>query len=470
MTATLRGSLRARVYAAAGLFIGLQIAGTGLGFASWGEVQRACTAEDRIAGEREALTALAAATREVYVHEAHTLIERGPGHLDHLAGTQSEVDGLLAQVRALPLPVDADIAGIQAAIASSNAWFATDVSAAAEHGTLDQASAVRLHAETERRATDIEDRIGRVTKELDTAQADERAIIAAATQRAWVAVGVLTLGGAALGIVVARGLAASILGPVTGLTAAAAAFGDGRADARAPEGEDELGELGRRFNRMVAEVRGAERRQLEVERLAALGQMSGAVAHELMNPLAVILADPAMRAPEVASSRAEAEHARRVVQGLLGFARPGEEPAELVDLARAARATADRLLPAADLRDVEIVVEAEAGVTTFASPSAVRQVLDNLVRNAIDASPESGRIDIVVRRGPLVEVRDRGPGIPASIRPRLYEPFVTGRPEGTGLGLAVCQRIARAHGGALRHDPREDGGTTAVWTVGGVHA
>ena len=463
-------SLRRRIYAASGLLIGLQVAGTGLGFASSEEVRRACAEEERIALQREALLGLGAATREVYVHEAHTLIERGPGHLEHLSEVEADVDARLGALVAAGTPAPAEIEAIRESIAAANAWFADEVVPRANAGLIDQLEAVRLHSETEKRALEVESRIGSLATELDAAQARERDTIAAATQRAWMVVGGLTVGGLLLGVLVASRLAASILTPVRELGASAAAFGAGKPVPEAPEGHDELGELGRGFNRMVRQVRESERRQVEVERLAALGQMSGAVAHELMNPLAVILADPAMRAPEVASSRAEAEHARRVVQGLLGFARPGEEPAESVDLSFAASAAAARLLPTADLRDIRISVQAEVGVSTVASPSAVRQVFDNLVRNALDASPSGAEVEIVVRAGPLVEVRDRGTGIPAAVKAKLYQPFVTGRPEGTGLGLAVCQRIARAHGGDLEHADREAGGTIARWTVGGLHA
>lgn len=463
-------SLRFRIYAASGLLIGLQVAGTVLGFASWGEVRRACAAEEGIATQRDALMDLSMASREVYVHEAHTLIERGPGHLDHLDEVVGEVDQRLTAVRSSGLPAAMELDAIEGAIRRGNDWFSSEVVPMARAGAIDQAEAVRLHAAAERHATEIEARIGAVSTKLDRAQADERDAITAATQRAWVAVATLTGGGLLIGVLVAARLATSILGPVRALVGAAAAFGEGREGAPAPEGHDELGDLGRGFNRMVAQVRDAERRRVEVERLAALGQMSGAVAHELMNPLAVILADPAMRDPAVAASRAEAEHARRVVTGLLGFARPGEGPAEAIDLGAAADAAAARLLPTADLRDIQITVDAAPGNTTIASPSAVRQVLDNLLRNAIDASPQGGEIEIVVRAGPVVEVRDHGGGIPERVRARLYEPFVTGRPEGTGLGLAVCQRIARAHGGELHHHDRADGGTVAVWTVGGPHA
>lgn len=463
-------SVRQRIYAAAALLIGLQVTGTVLGFASWGEVRRAGAAEERISAQRDALDQLSTAAREVYVHEAHTLIERGTGHLDHLAGVEAEVDHRLTVLRALDLPPEADLDGVQKAIAASNLWFSAEVVPRAQDGSMSQSEAVRLHLDAERRAAAVEARIDAVALLLDEAQANERATIARATRHAWLTVAALTVGGALVGVFVTRRLAGSILRPVEGLRAAAEGFGAGAAAPIAPESADELGQLGRGFNRMVDRVRAGERRQVEVERLAALGQMSGAVAHELMSPLAVILADPAMRDPAVAASRAEAEHARRVVQGLLGFARPGEEPAETVDLAAAAAAAANRLLPTADLQDIHIVVEAHPGARTIASPSAVRQVFDNLIRNAIDASAPGGVVEVVVRPGPVVEVRDRGPGIPAKVRARLYEPFVTGRPDGTGLGLAVCQRIARAHGGDLAHRDREDGGTVAIWRVEATHA
>ena len=67
-----------------------------------------------------------------------------------------------------------------------------------------------------------------------------------------------------------------------------------------------------------------------------------------------------------------------------------------------------------------------------------------------------------------VSVLDRGPGLPATIRPRLYEPFSPGRADGTGLGLAVCQRIARAQGGSIIHEDRPEGGTIATWRPGRI--
>ena len=196
----------------------------------------------------------------------------------------------------------------------------------------------------------------------------------------------------------------------------------------------------------------------------------------ILLPLSVLLADPAMQAPELAASRAEAEHARRVVRGLLGFARPGEEPVSDVDVHALAVASGDRYTPLAEQRDVTIRVDLSvdlspagtgAGLHIRAAASAVRQVLDNLVHNAVLASEPGASVDIVVRATPFacVEVRDRGPGLPAAVKARLYEPFVTGRADGTGLGLAVCQRIVRANGGVLEHLPRDGGGLIARWTL-----
>ena len=468
-----------RIYGASGLLIALQVAGTMLGFASWGAVQRASARQEALAVQRDAVELLGAASREVYVHEAHTLIE-GPGHLDHLAEGQAEVDTRLVAVRRLSLPAGADVAGVQAALAASNTWFGTEVVPVARSGALDRALAIRLHGETERRAEAVERSIAAVLTVVDNAAAAERDAVTAATGRAWIAVALLTLGGAGIGMIVASRLVRSVLQPIEQLQLAAAQFGAGQlasgAQARAVEGDDELGRLGKVFNDMVAQVQAAQVRRTEVARLAALGELSGAVAHELMSPLSVLLADPAMQAPELAASRAEAEHARRVVRGLLGFARPGEEPVSEVDVHALAVASGDRYTPLAEQRDVTIRVDLSvdaspagtgAGLHIRAAASAVRQVLDNLVHNAVLASEPGATVDIVVRAHPTacVEVRDRGPGLPAAVKARLYEPFVTGRADGTGLGLAVCQRIVRANGGVLEHLPRDGGGLIARWTL-----
>jgi signal transduction histidine kinase len=152
-----------------------------------------------------------------------------------------------------------------------------------------------------------------------------------------------------------------------------------------------------------------------------------------------------------------------VIQGLLGYARPGEAEAVAVRVDEAAATAVERAIPFADARGITLRWLGGGPTLLQAAPTAVRQVLDNLIRNAIDAM-EDGEIEVELKAG-IVEVRDRGAGIPAAVRARLYQPFVTGRPDGTGLGLAVSQRIAKALGGQIIHLPREGGGTIARWEL-----
>ncbi|MCK6525991.1 HAMP domain-containing histidine kinase, partial [Myxococcota bacterium] len=277
--------------------------------------------------------------------------------------------------------------------------------------------------------------------------------------------------GALLAWGLARGLGTGLIAPLDALGKVARRLGHGERAARAVEAGDlEVAELARGFNQMADRLRNDEEARVRAERLAALGELSAAVAHELLNPLTVILGDPRLKVGELRELRDEAEHARRVVEGLLGFARPGEEPATTVRLGELAERCVERLGPMADSRDLRLVVTGEEREALIASPSAARQVLDNLVRNAIEASPPGAEVEVELVPGLGVRVHDRGPGLPEAVRRRLYEPFVTGRPDGTGLGLAVCQRIARGLGGTLRHDDRPGGGTTATWVVKEVYA
>ena len=99
-----------------------------------------------------------------------------------------------------------------------------------------------------------------------------------------------------------------------------------------------------------------------------------------------------------------------------------------------------------------MAVEVEGAGWAVATPRAVNQVLSNLIRNAVEAAGPGGRVRVTVENGgpeTRVAVEDTGPGLPEATRARLFEPFFTTKEGGTGLGLAVSQAIARAHGGRL---------------------
>lgn len=457
-------SLRRRFQLATGLLVALQLGATALVASSWRGAVAATARERQIAAWQAEVEGLSQALREQYVHEAHTYIEGGTGHLDHGAAAEAALDARLAAVAALPLPAEAGprVAALRAAVAEGRAHFQQKAVPLAEVGALDRGSAAILHAQTELLTARAAAACAEIGALLDARQAQERAAVERATSRATLASAALATGSLALAALLARRLAQRVLVPLQSLRAAALDFGAGQAP-RAPEtGDDELAELGRAFNAMTAQVREAERRRLDAERLATLGEMSAAVAHELMSPLTVILGHPEAQA--LAPVRKEAEHASRVVKSLLGFARPSEEPASEVDLGQLLRESADRAQLFADGAAVRVT---GGDQRARLPPSAARQVVDNLLSNAIAASPPGAEVELALAPGPVIEVRDRGAGIPPELRLRLYTPFATGRAGGTGLGLAVAQRVARANGGQLEHLDREGGGTIARWRIGG---
>lgn len=454
-------SLRRRFLLGSRLLLALQVLTSGLVLASWLSVVRVSDGLSAWSSWRLAVLAFGTAAREQYVHQAHSFVEGGAGHLDHYEHAAEEAEARLSALSEIALPEAADIhAELERDHAAFTAWFAEQAQPALKLG-VDRPAAVALHGEAEARIGRIEADTARLLEAVETKQASEQARLTGALKRAVLASVALAGLAAVVQLGVGRKLAGAVLDPLARLAGVATRFGQGDRAARADEGgDDELARLAIRFNAMFHAVAEAEDRRVRTERLAALGELSAAIAHELNNPLTVILGrtdDPVVRA--------EAEHASRVVRGLLGFARPGEEPEGPVDVGTLAAEAVSRQGPWADARDVELKLHTHATLRVLTSPSAARQILDNLLRNAIEAAPPGSNIEVRVD-AEAVAVLDRGPGLPAALRPRLYEPFATGRADGTGLGLAVCQRIARAQGGAIQHEDRPGGGTVATWRPG----
>ena len=229
------------------------------------------------------------------------------------------------------------------------------------------------------------------------------------------------------------------------------------------------------------------RRQADEARLAdglvRLGELAAGVAHELRNGLATLrgylaLAErsPAEAASFLAEMRREADHLQRVLEDFLSFARPGSVRLEEVRAgALLARAAADPALAGARVR----VDDGGLGDTVLrGDPQLLERALRNLLQNAVqaqggaaeggvdDGASDGGEpVEARLRRAPEgleIVVEDRGPGVPAELAERIFDPFVTARPGGVGLGLALTHRIVDLHGGAVRLEGREGGGTRAV--------
>ena len=229
---------------------------------------------------------------------------------------------------------------------------------------------------------------------------------------------------------------------------------------------------------LFADLTEVQRRQGEgrlAESLARLGEMAGGVAHELRNSLATLRGyltlierrpDEHSIADFLSEIRREADHLERVLEDFLSFARPGTARTAELSLTRLLlRAAAD---PA--LAGVEVQVRGDpAGDPVLrGDPQLLERAVRNLLHNAAQAEREVGRtgpVEVVVAlqpEGVEVAVADRGPGLPAAIRERLFHPFATGRPGGVGLGLALAHRIVVLHGGRLRLEDRPGGGTLAL--------
>ncbi|MCM2256427.1 MAG: ATP-binding protein [Vicinamibacteria bacterium] len=280
-------------------------------------------------------------------------------------------------------------------------------------------------------------------------------------------------------LLLAAGLAFSmsrrISGPLFALTAATRRVARGDLGARVePTTRDELRELVEAFNQMASELV-RQRNDLErSNRLAAWAEMARQVAHEVKNPLTPIqLASEHLR--RVYADRREDFGAtletctttilrqvatlRAMVTEFSSFARPPELRAlDLQDVIAEAAAPYGSALPPG----VSLVVEPGAGPLVQGDRRLLVRALVNLIENALSAVAEGGRMQVraLAEDGRAVlEVVDDGPGVPAEVASRAFEPYFSTRSGGTGLGLALVQRIAEAHGGGALLTPALPRGT-----------
>lgn len=217
----------------------------------------------------------------------------------------------------------------------------------------------------------------------------------------------------------------------------------------------------------VAEASLAERRHL-----AALGEMSAVLAHEIRNPLASLKGHAQLLEEQLGDNERRRAKASRIVEeavrlealttSLLDFVRAGKLKAATGD----PRAIARRAVELTDPARV-VVDDADAPAGWYLDAQRVEQALVNLVRNALQVSPPGVPVELTIRRedgGLAFRVADRGAGVPPELRARIFDPFVTGRTQGTGLGLAVVSRVCERHGGKASVEDRPGGGSIfGVW-------
>jgi two-component system NtrC family sensor kinase len=225
------------------------------------------------------------------------------------------------------------------------------------------------------------------------------------------------------------------------------------------------------------EIAATQQQLIQSAKLAAIGELAASVAHELNNPLSVILGYGdliAMQFPpdtpvgkQVATIQSQAKRAGKIASDLLNFSRRREPKRESISLNQLVLRATDLLgakLKKSDAR-LETVFDAEAP-PVLADADQITQVLVNLVTNACDAQARGSVITVRTRfhrdiAAVSIEVVDRGAGMTPEQAQRIFEPFYTTKGEqGTGLGLSVSLGIIRSHGGVLEVDSRPNEGTT----------
>jgi two-component system NtrC family sensor kinase len=242
--------------------------------------------------------------------------------------------------------------------------------------------------------------------------------------------------------------------------------------------QDELGELASTFNRMIGIIKRNKEMETTLaqqEKMASLGVLSSGVAHEINNPLGVILgyagylegkmdpADPNFR--YIQDIRRESKRCKGIVQDLLSFARTPKPALEETDLNALIDQIVDFAANHLDLHRVTVLRQLAPGLPPiFVDPDQIRQVALNLILNAGAATEGDGSITVSTApaEGGCVDlvIRDEGAGIAPENLEKIFEPFFTTKARGTGLGLAITKRIVEQHHGRIMVESEVGKGTT----------
>jgi signal transduction histidine kinase len=248
-------------------------------------------------------------------------------------------------------------------------------------------------------------------------------------------------------------------------------LGDMNASVSFANRKDEIGDLGRDFNDMVAQLKSSreeiqrlhQTQMSRAEHFATLGELATGLAHEIRNPLAgiagvieIVSRDLPPNSPAravIKDAKEEAVQINRILSDLLETARPKPPQFRMSDL----HATADHAVMFARQQAVtkRIMIELEVSgdiPPVEHDPNQINQVLLNLLLNAIQSMKRQGTIRVSLENDEdavLITVADEGKGIPAENLPNIFRPFFTTKGHGTGLGLSLARRIVEAHGGQI---------------------
>ncbi len=285
-----------------------------------------------------------------------------------------------------------------------------------------------------------------------------------------------------VGIVGAIGMALQFTKPIQSLQQSFRRVQQGDLDITLkPERNDEIGALTVSFNRMVSrlrESRAMEQRLVEAEREAAVGRLAAGVAHEVRNPLNAIQLTMQQMRDRIADMPGAEEGGRidgylntvtteiarleRLVGSFLDLSRTGAIAREPMDLHDSMSGAVALFESEARSRGIALELDAPGPIPFQGDPTRLATVWNNLVSNALHATPDGGRVTLTGRKEGediVVTIADTGSGIPADRLAHVWEPFYSARAGGVGLGLSIVRAVAERHGGTATVRSAEGAGT-----------
>jgi len=230
-----------------------------------------------------------------------------------------------------------------------------------------------------------------------------------------------------------------------------------------------------------ASVATLQQELIRSERLAAVGELAGGVAHEIRNPLAGIDGALTMLVREMPADvdtqevmreiQKQIHRMERLVQDLLAYARPGMLRSEWVDVHSILKPAVEAIARRQIDSKIDFVLDFDSDIPAiYADPRDLEQAFGNLLLNAVQAIPEEGTVEVRTRRcgGNIqISIRDDGIGMNGDVRDKIFEPFFTTKARGTGLGLSLVRRAVENYEGEIRVDSAPGEGSAFIFTLPG---